>query len=183
LYLVPGSWLVRPIESVHDLDNIKLSSLQGDAARHGVEALFQLQNILVQGHAREAHTSMPPRGVQYVLGTPATPHMVDTITMTNLGYIQLKADAGVWELRLRAGRSSDVYELLSLSDSAHVSTVEGSVSADGAARVIVNSFEGVTVYPYVRKRPGKETEDVLEPEAPEPKNSSKSGLWDSIKTR
>lgn len=180
---VPGSWLVRPIESIHDLDNIKLSSLQGEAARRGVEALFHLQNLLVQGHAREAHTSMPPRGVQYILGTPAVPHMVDTITMTNLGYFQLKADAGVWELRLREGRSNDVYELLSLSDSMDTLMVDGSVSSDGAAKVIVNSFEGVTVFPYVKKRFGKETEDVLEPENPVVKHGSESGLWDSIKTR
>ena len=33
---------------------------------------------------------MPPRGLQLMLGTNATPRMVDTIVMSNFGYFQLK---------------------------------------------------------------------------------------------
>lgn len=36
---------------------------------------------------------------------------VDTIVMANLGYFQLKANPGAWLLRLRQGRSADIYSI------------------------------------------------------------------------
>lgn len=36
---------------------------------------------------------------------------VDTIVMANLGYFQLKANPGAMILRLREGRSSDIYNI------------------------------------------------------------------------
>ncbi|KAJ3249147.1 hypothetical protein HDU78_007109 [Chytriomyces hyalinus] len=184
---VPRAWVIRPIESVHDLDNIKLSSVKSST----VDAHFQLRNILVEGHAREQHTSIPPRGVQYILGTPETPHVVDTITMTNLGYLQLKANPGVWRMQLREGRSRDVYILDHVSDKyVAVGSKNGlnAVDKDGAVTVIVDTFEGVTIYPMVRKRPGMENEDVIEPETAEvveagKPSTSKGSVWDKIKSR
>ena len=35
----------------------------------------------------------------------------DTIVMANLGYFQLKAAPGAWMLRLREGRSSEIYTI------------------------------------------------------------------------
>ncbi len=43
---VPHSWLVEPVFSPHDLDNIHLGSLVEDAAVH---AQFTLEHILVEG--------------------------------------------------------------------------------------------------------------------------------------
>lgn len=39
---------------------------------------------------------------------------VDTIVMANLGYFQLKANPGAWLLKLRHGRSSDIYSIARL---------------------------------------------------------------------
>ena len=50
-----------------------------------------------------------PRGVQLQLGTPEQPLMVDTLVMSNLGYYQLKAAPGVYNLRLAPGRSQELY--------------------------------------------------------------------------
>lgn len=36
---------------------------------------------------------------------------MDTIVMANLGYFQLKANPGAWILRLRQGRSSDIFDI------------------------------------------------------------------------
>lgn len=49
MYTVPNSWLVFPSRSVHDLDNIRLSSLKQGGS---VEAEFLLENILVEGALR-----------------------------------------------------------------------------------------------------------------------------------
>ncbi|KAI9335332.1 UDP-glucose:glycoprotein glucosyltransferase-domain-containing protein [Obelidium mucronatum] len=187
---VPRAWVVRASDSIHDLDNIKLDSLKPG---QNVESYFQLNHILVEGHAREVHSSTPPRGVQFVLGTPATPHMVDTITMTNLGYLQLKANPGIWQMRLREGRSSEVYQIESVSEK-YSSKAQDDAPLDGYATVVVDTFEGVTIYPVVKKRPGMEKEDVLEPNEIDKRASATAvarpaatatatGVWDQLKSR
>lgn len=50
-------------------------------------------------------------GLEYVLGTSSQPDLFDTIVMANLGYFQLKASPGAWSLRLRQGRSNEIYEI------------------------------------------------------------------------
>ncbi|KAJ1560891.1 hypothetical protein HK096_006803, partial [Nowakowskiella sp. JEL0078] len=148
--LVPQSWVVAPVHSPHDLDNLKLSKISGQ-----VEAEYQLQHLLVQGHAVDSHNA-PPRGTQFIL-TSLTQNedlsaVPDTITMANLGYLQLKANPGVWWLRLRPGTSTSVYEFES---------VGGKKVINGAALVVLDSFKGVTLFPVVRNKPGMEGVDVL----------------------
>ena len=53
-----------------------------------------------------------PRGVQLHLGTAQQPHQVDTLVMSNLGYYQLKAAPGVFNLRLAPGRSQELYTVV-----------------------------------------------------------------------
>nr|KAJ3421302.1 hypothetical protein HK105_003946 [Polyrhizophydium stewartii] len=184
VFSVVGAWLVRPTRSVYDLDNIKLSSLSPDAVARGVEAEFVLQSILVEGHARDSASNGPPRGLQFVLGTPSEPNMVDTITMANLGYLQLKANPGVWLLQIRDGRSREIYELESVRYAssrgiANVPLVHGSDGVpNSGALIVVDSFTGVTIFPRVHKRLGKEAEDVLQP-AP----TGVAGMWDKVKNK
>lgn len=73
---------------------------------------YELEYLLVEGHCFEAITSSPPRGLQITLGTEHQPVIVDTIVMANLGYFQLKANPGAWLLRLRQGRSADIYDIV-----------------------------------------------------------------------
>ena len=67
---VPPAWLVAPKDSIHDLDNIKLSSLK---AGTDVDAIYALEHILIEGHSRDLTTKTPPRGVQLTLGTEKRP--------------------------------------------------------------------------------------------------------------
>jgi len=53
---------------------------------------------------------MTPRGVQLWLGTEATPHERDTLVMSNLGYFQLKAQPGAWNLSLAPGAQLILYQ-------------------------------------------------------------------------
>ena len=73
---------------------------------------FELEYLLLEGHCFEQQTGNPPRGLQVTLGTDRHPVLVDTIVMANLGYFQLKASPGAWTLRLRQGRSADLYNLV-----------------------------------------------------------------------
>ncbi|KAI8823410.1 UDP-glucose:glycoprotein glucosyltransferase-domain-containing protein [Fimicolochytrium jonesii] len=176
---VPNAWLVFPTRSEQDLDNIRLNKVHGPA---GVEAEFTLENILVEGHARELPTNGPPRGLQFLLGTPQNPALLDTITMANLGYLQLKANPGIWELRLRDGRSKDIYEISSVSTSFQDKLPSGQ-DLD-TVKVVVNSFEGVTIFPVVRKKAGKENEDVLAVATVEKKEEAHGAakLWGKFKS-
>lgn len=149
---VPPSWLVAPKISVHDLDNIKLSSFKSD-----VDALYELENILIEGHSRETLGGTAPRGAQLVLGTERDPHFADTIIMSNLGYFQFKANPGFYKIDLQDGRSSEIFEIDSLGSSGWT-PVPGDESTD----VALMSFQGTTLYPRLSRKAGQETEDVLE---------------------
>lgn len=103
---VPENWMVGAVRSVYDLDNIKLSEINGP-----VHSEYELEYLLLEGHCFDATSGSPPRGLQFTLGTKDTPVLVDTIVMANLGYFQLKANPGAWLLRLRHGKSEDIYDV------------------------------------------------------------------------
>lgn len=68
---------------------------------------------LCPGQCFDDSTDHPTPGLEYVLGTASQPESFDTIVMANLGYFQLKAGPGAWSLRLRDGRSSEIYTIKS----------------------------------------------------------------------
>ncbi|KAL9099734.1 MAG: hypothetical protein Q9163_004812 [Psora crenata] len=153
---VPPAWLVAPKESIHDLDNIKLSALKDGA---DVDALYELEYILIEGHSRDVTIGQgqPPRGVQLLLGTAKDPHFADTIIMANLGYFQFKANPGYWNLRLQPGRSSQIFKIDSAGQLGY-NPAPGDESTD----ITLMSFQGRTLYPRLSRKPGQESEDVLE---------------------
>ena len=151
---VPPAWLVAPKESVHDLDNIKLSLLkEGD----NVDAIYELEHILIEGHSRDVTVGPPPRGVQLYLGTEKDPHFADTIIMANLGYFQFKANPGYWKLQLQPGRSSQIFTIDSAGQLGY-----NPQRGDSSTDITLMSFQGKTLYPRLSRKPGMETEDVLE---------------------
>ncbi|KAL8794549.1 MAG: hypothetical protein Q9195_002884 [Heterodermia aff. obscurata] len=151
---VPPAWLVASKESVHDLDNIKLSTIKDDAT---IDALYELEHILIEGHSRDVTTGPPPRGVQLLLGTAKDPHFADTIIMANLGYFQFKANPGYWSLSLQPGRSTQIFTIDSAGQKGY-SPQPGDSSTD----IALLSFQGKTLYPRLSRKPGQENEDVLE---------------------
>uniref|UniRef100_A0A8C5I6X6 UDP-glucose ceramide glucosyltransferase-like 1 n=1 Tax=Gouania willdenowi TaxID=441366 RepID=A0A8C5I6X6_GOUWI len=127
--ITPDSWMVQAVHSPYDLDNIHLQKVTGVVA-----AEFELEHLLLEGHCFDLSTGQPPRGLQFTLGMSQDPLMYDTIVMANLvRFFILKANPGAWTLRLRKGRSEDIYEIL---------THDGTDSPSNAGDVIVvlNSF-------------------------------------------
>lgn len=161
------SWLVTPKASIHDLDNIRPSNLA-----KGVDALFELKNILIEGHAFDVTTNSPPSGLQLLLGANNYPAMVDTIVMANLGYFQLKANPGVWTLQLREGKSKEIYDILSVGSEGWFSR---SVNETGY-EIVLNSFEGPIIYPRFVRKPGKENENIKDDE-------NDDSIWDYFKNK
>jgi len=149
---IPPAWLVAPKISVYDLDNIKLSSIKND-----VNALYELEHILIEGHSREIPGGAAPRGAQLVLGTERNPHFADTIIMSNLGYFQFKANPGFYKIDLQEGRSTEIFRIDSVGAQGWTP-----VSGDENSEVVLMSFKGATLYPRLSRKPGMDTEDVLE---------------------
>ncbi|KAM4046531.1 UDP-glucose:glycoprotein glucosyltransferase 2 [Anomaloglossus baeobatrachus] len=159
----PESWLVEVVHSSCDLDNIHLQDVEGI-----VTANYELEFLLLEGHCFDVTTGQPPRGLQFTLGMKNHPVMVDTIVMANLGYFQLKANPGAWLLRLRKGRSEDIYHIVS-----HMGT--DSPSDQEEVTVVLNNFNSKIIKVHVQKKPDQIHADLLS-SAPE----ENTGLWESI---
>lgn len=150
----PPAWIVSPLSSPYDLDNLQLSTVSSP-----IHVSFQLKQLLIEGHAREL-SNAPPRGLQLQL-TRNGIEVSDTLVMANLGYMQFKVTPGVYDLSIRPGRGSEVYELESTGTTGWYSE---KVNVTGT-EVTLASFEGVTVLPRFTRRKGMEMADVLS-EAP-----------------
>ncbi|KAH8719458.1 UDP-glucose:glycoprotein glucosyltransferase-domain-containing protein [Phaeosphaeriaceae sp. PMI808] len=153
---VPPSWLVAPVESIHDLDNIKLSSLP---ANTNINAIYGLDSILIEGHSRDTTSGgQPPSGAEVVLATEKDPHFADTIIMANLGYFQFKANPGFYNIKLKNGRSEEIFTLNSVGSKGWIPQ-----PGDETTEIALMSFQGATIFPRLSRKPGQEAADVLAP--------------------
>ncbi|XP_001377394.4 UDP-glucose:glycoprotein glucosyltransferase 2 isoform X2 [Monodelphis domestica] len=161
--ITPEGWLVEAVHSSCDLDNIHLKNIEGT-----VTAEYELEYLLLEGQCFDETTGQPPRGLQFTLGMKKNPVMVDTIVMANLGYFQLKANPGAWILRLRQGKSENIYQL-----TGHEGTDSPPDSDD--VIVVLSNFRSKILKVQVQKKSDKIDEDILTDISEEGK-----GIWDSI---
>ncbi len=154
---VPPAWLVTSKVSVDDLDNLRIKDIKAKRGTEHIEAVYELENILIEGHSREIPSGQPPRGVQLVLATENDSHFADTIVMANIGFFQFKANPGVYSIRLKEGRSADIFEMESVGARGWAG-----VPGDETAEIALMDFQGTTLYPRLKRKPGMELEDVLE---------------------
>ncbi|TRY99699.1 hypothetical protein DNTS_029439 [Danionella cerebrum] len=160
----PESWMVESVHTRYDLDNIYLEEVDSV-----VPAEYELEYLLLEGHCFDVTTGQPPRGLQFTLGTATEPVIVDTIVMANLGYFQLKANPGAWMLRLRKGRSDDIYKIYS-----HDGT-DSPAEADDLI-IVLNNFKSKIIKVKVQKKPDRMNEELLSDATPE----NDSGFWTSL---
>ncbi|KAJ4473165.1 glycosyltransferase family 24 protein [Lentinula aciculospora] len=172
---VPSSWLVRPREAMYDLDNIQLGSLASEDS--SVDTIFDLDNIVVEGHARDITTQSPPRGAQLQLVSGSLP-IDDTQVVANLGYFQFKTKPGVFKLEIREGRGRDIFVIESVGNEGWDSPSVDEVGNE----ITVISFEGQTLYPRFSRIPGMEREDVLAEEEEEESSSVFESMVSSVKS-
>ncbi|XP_044293777.1 UDP-glucose:glycoprotein glucosyltransferase 2 isoform X1 [Varanus komodoensis] len=147
--ITPESWLVEAVNSSYDLDNIHLKEVDGV-----VSAEYELEYLLLEGRCFDVSNRQPTYGLQFTLGTRNNPVKVDTIVMANLGYFQLKANPGAWILRLREGRSEEIYEIFK-----HEGTDSSGVSEE--VIVVLNSFKSKIIEVQVQKKPDEINENLL----------------------
>ncbi|MCJ1471370.1 UDP-glucose:glycoprotein glucosyltransferase 2 [Lambiella insularis] len=150
---VPPAWLVAPKNSIHDLDNIKLSAIKDNS---DIDATYELEHILIEGHSRDVTIGTAPRGVQLLLGTEKDPHFADTLIMANLGYFQFKANPGYWKIGLQSGASQRIYNIDSVGAEGYAPK-----PGDETTEIALMSFQGKTLFPRLSRKSGRENEDVL----------------------
>ncbi|XP_045503578.1 UDP-glucose:glycoprotein glucosyltransferase [Colias croceus] len=160
----PPNWLVECVKSVYDLDNIRLADVESL-----VHSEFELEYLLLEGHAWDSTLGTPPRGLQLILGSRDNPETMDTIVMANLGYFQLKANPGAWILRLRPGRSEEIYEIVG-----HDNTDTPAGSPD--IQALMSSFRSHVIKLRVSKKQDKQHLDLLA----ENDDKNSGGIWNSI---
>lgn len=161
--VTPENWLVEVVKSPYDLDNIHLEQVESN-----VHADFELEHLLMEGHCYEQSSGNPPRGLQFILGTKSSPMVVDTIVMANLGYFQLKANPGAWNLKLRQGRSAEIYEIVG---SDNTDTTPGSSDV----QILISNFRSHIIKVKVAKKPGKQFEELLYDDS-----DNGNGIWSTI---
>ncbi|VDM17267.1 unnamed protein product [Hydatigera taeniaeformis] len=151
----PHNWMVTPIRADEDLDNLRLVDIAARTGGHRIEAEFELEYLLLEGHCLDESTRQPPRGLQFTLGTAEKLDRYDTIVMANLGYFQLKANPGAWHLNLREGLSRDIYNII------------GHEYADSppdapSLIAVIDSFRPKIIRTDVQKKPGHLKDSVLD---------------------
>ncbi|XP_011797113.1 PREDICTED: UDP-glucose:glycoprotein glucosyltransferase 1 [Colobus angolensis palliatus] len=172
----PESWMVESVRTPYDLDNIYLEEVDSIVA-----AEYELEYLLLEGHCYDITTGQPPRGLQFTLGTSANPVIVDTIVMANLGYFQLKANPGAWILRLRKGRSEDIYRIYSALYVVDLKKFRKIAAGDR----LRGQYQGLSQDPnslsnldqQVQKKADMVNEDLLSDGTSE----NESGFWDSFR--
>ena len=183
---VPEMWLVTTAAAAYDLDNLKLEDLpEGQSV---MRAEYRVEALLVAGHCVEDGANEPPRGTQLVLGDAGT------VVMSNLGYFQLQARPGAFDLALRPGRSAEVYAVA--EPAADVFAAAPEISRPGfgmedavdagssrekpsSTEILVSSWNGRVVRLALERRPGMEREDVLRLDGG---GGGGGGLWGGIKS-
>ncbi|EFP00957.1 hypothetical protein CRE_20712 [Caenorhabditis remanei] len=132
-------WMIELKEAEYDLDNILLDSTSED-----VESVYSLEHILVEGQSRKS-SGEASDGLEIELQSGDTTY--DTLVMLNLGYYQLKAEPGVWNLHLREGSSSEKYKFLKVD----------SKQVEKDIKVVVDSFTGKWIQLVVDEVESKKT--------------------------
>jgi UDP-glucose:glycoprotein glucosyltransferase len=106
----------------------------------------------------------------------ANTHVHDTVVMSNLGYFQLMAAPGVWDLRLAPGRHSRVFDWevapsssstssatsSSLASSSSDSSSSSSSQSQGSVPIAlpVTSFQSDYFRVFVQRRAGMEAANL-----------------------
>ena len=174
---VPEPWNVQVSRATADCDNLRVG------ADVHVPAEYVVKDLLVAGSCVDSTRggAAYPNGLQLALSpmgaTEDADAIHDTLVMNNLGYWQLRTQPGLWDVRLATGRSAELFTILEQT---------GGVSAFGPSRrssmfgffggarggggdsapasaltVAVRDFTGPFSQLRVRKREGRESEQLL----------------------
>lgn len=171
----PENWLVESVRTPYDLDNIHLAELPDN----NVWADFELEHLLLEGHCFDITNGSPPRGLQFVLGTQNKPALFDTIVMANLGYFQLKASPGSWNLRLRHGKSADIYVIFHVDGADFIKFQDPKLKSESVIPTVLSDFRSRFMKMRVHKKKNQRHRDLLSDDGED--ENQLGDIWGSIR--
>jgi hypothetical protein len=173
---VPEPWDVQQTRAVQDTDNLRcdLQSGCGDDSQMGIEmhrqmhitnVVYALKHLLVFGRCYETNLS-PPNGLQLVLSKQkAAPsseadesHHSDTLVMKTVGYWQLRANPGIWDLKINDdSRGADIFQMVE-GQIKHGGVRVTSLIPSNRKQLVIRGFvgRGNGEMLLVKRRPGYE---------------------------
>lgn len=169
---------------------------------------YVLKNIIVAGQCFDSEGgdtsrySLPPNGLQLTLTeavqhapksstnkTSTTAFHADTLVMQNLGYFQMQANPGLYELNLAQGKATHLYTIVKIRGVGGSDSRPRSVDNTESGMIIaVRSFEDTIHRLVVSKRPGKQHLTLLDDldssgsssETKKGSNRGGGGIWKSL---
>ncbi|OAF68161.1 UDP-glucose ceramide glucosyltransferase-like 1 [Intoshia linei] len=160
----PNNWVVESTKTSMDLDNILLSK----TLHFGINVIYRLDYLIVEGSCMDVSTDEPPRGLQYTMNLEDESKKMDTIVMANLGYFQFKATPGNWIIQLRQGRSKDIYD---------IDKVNGKRVSLNKIKVSISSFSCPYLNVNVIKKNNKKHLSLVFEDGEEPEGGFNFSLW------
>lgn len=104
----PETWMTSSSQAEIDLDNILLSN----SKERVQNVLYELEHIIIAGQCFDGVTKSPPAGLQLELYSAGSlDKLQDTVVMENLGYFQLKANPGFFDVKIEKSHGK-VYEMV-----------------------------------------------------------------------
>jgi UDP-glucose:glycoprotein glucosyltransferase len=146
--------------------------------RHITRVEYGLNSLVFYGQCYEARGG-PPNGLQLSLTKSsnrglAIPSSVgstqqedadyysDTLVMKTVGYWQLRATPGVWDLSIKKNsRGSEIYDVVDGSMSNRVVKVKGGAANNSTKRLVMNDFVSSSELLLVQRRKGFEKTSIF----------------------
>jgi len=184
---VPEPWNVQQTAAIQDTDNLRCDILSGcsdEAQKLGAEEIsvpvheqrhltkveYGLKDLLIFGQCYESKGT-PPNGLQLTLSRDASARQEedsaiysDTLVMKTVGYWQLRANPGIWTLRIAEdSKGAEIFDMIDGTVKNGKIVVKGD-DASFTKRIVMKDFVNKGELLLVRRRPGFEEASIFRDE-------------------
>ena len=180
---VPEPWDVQQSYAVQDTDNLrcdrKICTDKEYATMLGKLEMFEyadlektvvqynLNHLLFSGQCYDITSKTPPNGLQFTIEEDISETMgrqifSDTLVMKTVGYWQLRANPGAWQVKIAENsRGSQIYEMIDGSLSKGQIQTTTDESARRSHNLVMKDFVTPMDIIFVRRKTGKENAELL----------------------
>jgi UDP-glucose:glycoprotein glucosyltransferase len=180
---VPEPWDVQQSYAVQDTDNLRCDRKSCTDTEYatvlGKEEMLQyaslektivqydLNHLLFSGQCYDVTSKTPPNGLQFTLEedfseTRGRKVFSDTLVMKTVGYWQLRANPGAWQLKIAENsRGSQIYEMIDGSLSKGRIQVTPDAPVRKSQTLAMKDFVTPMDIIFVRRKDGQENAELL----------------------
>lgn len=155
---VPEQWDVQQVLAEQDTDNLRCDASEGDC-NEPIHLEYGLKGLLLFGQCLDISSGNPtqPNGLQLSLSKHGMEDIVsDTVVMKTMGYWQLEADVGLWDVKIAyISRGAKIFSM--------IGSTEGSVDMKmvESRKFVVKDFHSYYNMVPVGRKPGMQDVELL----------------------